>query len=77
MSNFLHPASRGKFNRPALFRAISKGSRGTEMPAWQTVLSESEIEDVGEYVYQTFIRTGDLPRDLQATDGTRDEHRLR
>ena len=54
--NFLHPGSRSKFNRPALYKAISDGKRGTEMPAWDKVLTKQEIADVTEYVFQNFIQ---------------------
>ena len=54
--NFLHPASREEFNRVALFNAISNGKLGTEMPAWDKVLSSQEIADVAEFVFQRFIR---------------------
>lgn len=54
--NFLHPASREQFNRVALFDAISNGKLGTEMPAWSKVLSQQEIADVAEFVFQRFIQ---------------------
>lgn len=54
--NFLHPASRQELNRVALFNAISDGKLGTEMPAWSKVLSEQEIADVAEFVFQRFIQ---------------------
>ena len=53
--DFLHPASRQAFNRPALFTAISEGKRGTEMPAWDKVLTPQEIANVAEFVFQQFI----------------------
>lgn len=54
--DFGHPASRHKYNRPALFEAIAKGVTGAEMPAWDKVLTEQQIADVAEYVFQTFIK---------------------
>jgi cytochrome c oxidase cbb3-type subunit III len=54
--NFLHPASAQDFNRVALFNAISAGKLGTEMPAWNKVLTQQEIADVSEFVFQRFIR---------------------
>jgi cytochrome c oxidase cbb3-type subunit III len=54
--NFLHPASQNEFNRVALFKAVSEGKLGTEMPAWGKVLSPQEIADVSEFVFQRFIR---------------------
>lgn len=54
--NFLEPATRASLNRPALFEAVSMGRLGTEMPAWSKVLSEQQVADVSEYVFQRFIR---------------------
>jgi mono/diheme cytochrome c family protein len=54
--NFLAADSRKTFNRPALFKAISKGKPGTVMPSWAKVLSDQEIANVAEYVFETFIR---------------------
>lgn len=56
--DFLLESSRQRLNRPALFKAISKGSLGSEMPAWDKVLNEQEIANVAEFVFQTFIRGG-------------------
>jgi len=53
--NFLSSASRDNMNRPALYRAISKGKAGTVMPAWGNVLNEQQIADVAEFVFSTFI----------------------
>lgn len=63
--NFLHPASRQEFNRPALFSVISTGKRGTEMPAWDKVLTQQEIADVAEFVFQRFIQ----PKDANTKQG--------
>ncbi|MEL0585372.1 MAG: c-type cytochrome [Candidatus Thiodiazotropha sp. (ex. Lucinoma kazani)] len=54
--NFHHAASRHSLNRPTLFTAIARGSRGTDMPAWDTVMPSQQIADIAEYIYQTFIR---------------------
>lgn len=59
--DFLSEGSRRALNRPALYKAISAGMRGTVMPAWRTVLSEQEIADVAEFVFQTFIHPGSEP----------------
>ena len=56
--NFTAANSRRYLNRPNLFLAISRGKQGTPMPAWATVLSDQQIADVAEYVFQTFIRGG-------------------
>ena len=60
--NFQHPASRATYNRPTLFRAISQGRTGSEMPAWNKVLSPQEIANVAEYVFQAFIRADGVAR---------------
>ncbi len=54
-------AERWRFDRPTLFQAIKMGRRGREMPAWGKVLSDQQIADVAEYVYQTFIRPQGSP----------------
>jgi mono/diheme cytochrome c family protein len=53
---FISPKSRGELNRPTLFDATSTGRRGSEMPAWDKVLSKQEIADVSEYVFRAFIQ---------------------
>lgn len=55
--NLIEDAARAQFNRPALFAAIANGRLGTEMPAWNKVLTDQEIANVGEFVFQAFIRT--------------------
>ncbi len=54
--DFTSEESRFLFNRPRLFQGISKGKRGTVMPAWSMVLSGQEIANVAEYVFQEFIQ---------------------
>ena len=53
--NFLLETSRQRLNRPVLFEAITNGRLGTNMPAWGKVLSNQEIADVAEFVFQHFI----------------------
>lgn len=53
--NFVEAASRARFNRVALFAAVSEGRVGSEMPAWNKVASAQQIGDVAEYVFQTFV----------------------
>lgn len=53
--NFLLETSRQKLNRPVLFEAISNGRLGTNMPAWNKVLSNQEIANVAEFVFQHFL----------------------
>ncbi len=53
--NFTQHLAKNQFNRPALFKAISIGKQGTEMPAWKMVLSQQEIANISEYVFSEFI----------------------
>jgi mono/diheme cytochrome c family protein len=53
--NFLLEASRQRLNRPVLFEAITNGRLGTNMPAWGKVLSNQEIANFAEFVFQNFI----------------------
>lgn len=53
--DFLLETSRQRLNRPVLFEAITNGRLGTNMPAWGKVLSNQEIADVAEFVFQNFI----------------------
>jgi mono/diheme cytochrome c family protein len=62
--NFVEPASRARFNRVALFAAVSEGRNGTEMPAWKQVATPQQIADVSEYVFRSFITA---PPAAQAT----------
>jgi cbb3-type cytochrome c oxidase subunit III len=48
--------TRAMFNRPALFAGVSAGRNGSEMPAWDKVLTPQEIANVTEYVFQAFIQ---------------------
>jgi len=57
--NFLQERSRLTLNRPAIYAAVFFGRNGTEMPAWSKVLTEQQIADVSEYVFQSFIRSGE------------------
>ena len=56
--NFHDDFSHSALNRPRIFSSITLGRPGTEMPAWGTVLTEQEIANVAEFVFQTFIRPG-------------------
>lgn len=53
--DFLTEESRSRFNRVALYAAVSEGRLGTEMPAWKQVASPQQMADVSEYVLRTFI----------------------
>jgi mono/diheme cytochrome c family protein len=48
--------SRALFNRPAIYAGVSAGRLGTEMPAWDKVLTPQEIANVSEYVFRSFTR---------------------
>lgn len=67
--NFRHPASRHSFSRPRLYQAIARGTRGSDMPAWDTVLTPQEIANLAEYVFQAFIRPEPERSDQSATPG--------
>ena len=54
--DFTSPESKLFLNRPRLFQSIAKGKRGTVMPAWGTVLTDEQIANVAEYVFQTFVQ---------------------
>lgn len=53
--NFIEPASRARFNRVALYAAVSEGRLGSEMPAWKQVATPQQMADVSEYVFRSFI----------------------
>jgi len=69
--NFIAAQSRQTLNRPALFKAITAGKPGTVMPSWGKVLSDQEIANVAEYVFQTFIRASDVTDPEQQSDATK------
>ncbi|HEX6266167.1 MAG TPA: c-type cytochrome [Burkholderiales bacterium] len=54
--DFTTPGARAAFTRPVLYAAIAQGRVGSEMPAWDKVLTPQEIANVAEYVYAAFIR---------------------
>ncbi len=56
--NFHDDYSRKTLDRPTIFSSVSNGRPGTEMPAWDKVLTEQEIANVTEFVFQTFIQPG-------------------
>ena len=53
--NFIEDASRARFNRVALYAAVSEGKVGSEMAAWNKVATPQQIADVSEYVFQAFV----------------------
>ena len=54
--NFLEATSRARFNRVALYAAVSEGRNGSEMPAWKQVATAQQMADVSEYVFRTFVQ---------------------
>jgi len=65
--NFVEAASRGRFNRVALYAAVSEGRLGSEMPAWKQVATPQQMADVSEYVFQTFIQGRAVAATAEAT----------
>ncbi|MFN3077417.1 MAG: c-type cytochrome, partial [Alphaproteobacteria bacterium] len=55
-ANLTDEAARRDLNRPTLYRKISMGVNGTEMPAWSKVLDRQQVANLAEYVFGTFIR---------------------
>lgn len=54
--SFLDDYSRSTLDRPTIFNSVSKGRPGTEMPSWNKVLTDQEIANVTEFVFQSFIQ---------------------
>jgi len=54
--DFTSDETRVLFDRERLFNRIRTGKQGTVMPAWDKVLTEQQIADVAEYVWQQFIQ---------------------
>jgi len=59
---FIDPAFTSAFNRPAIYAATAVGRLGSEMPAWNKVLSDQEIANVSEFVFQRFVVPGQKQR---------------
>lgn len=55
---FSSEQKRKTLNRPAIYIFTSQGKLGTEMPAWNKVLTPQEIADVSEHVFTAFIMPG-------------------
>jgi mono/diheme cytochrome c family protein len=53
---FTNDDSRATLNRPTIYDGVATGRRGSEMPAWDKVLTPQEIADVAEYVFRSFIQ---------------------
>lgn len=53
--SFQDEYARSMLNRPTIFKSVTMGRQGTEMPAWGKVLSEQEIANVTEFVFQNFV----------------------
>ena len=56
--SFIDAQSRAMLNRPALYAGVAAGKRGTEMPAWDKVLTPQQLADVSEYLFASFIQPG-------------------
>ncbi|MEH6470938.1 MAG: c-type cytochrome [Halopseudomonas sp.] len=56
--DFRQPEAQAKYSRAHLFEVISKGVLGSEMPAWDKVMTDAEIGHLSEYVYKAFIEHG-------------------
>jgi mono/diheme cytochrome c family protein len=54
--NFHDDYSHTNLNRPTIFSVVTTGKTGTVMPAWGKVLSDQEIANVAEFVFQTFVQ---------------------
>lgn len=52
--SFGEPTLKSNWSRPHLYDAIAKGTEGTAMSAWASILSSQDIADVAEYLYATF-----------------------
>lgn len=63
--NFQDPAFNQQLSRPQLFNAIKNGVLGREMPAWGKVLSDQQIMDITEYVFQTYVKAD--PDDIKTS----------
>ena len=55
--SFVEVSARARYNRVALYAGVAEGRLGAEMPAWNKVLTDQQIADVAEYVFQSFIST--------------------
>ena len=58
--DFTSREAAAELDRPKLFEEISHGVTGTTMPAWRAVLTEQQIANVAEYVYQAFLHPEQL-----------------
>jgi cytochrome c len=54
--NFTDDTVRARFNRVALYAAVSEGKLGSEMPAWSKVATPQQMADVAEYVFLNFVQ---------------------
>ena len=56
--SFIDAPARAMLNRTAIYAAVSAGKRGTEMPAWDKVLTPQQMADVSEHLFLAFIQPG-------------------
>jgi mono/diheme cytochrome c family protein len=67
--NFTSETSRRILNRVRLFTGISNGRVGTVMPAWSKVLTDQQIANVAEFVFQAFVKPEEYP-EISGTEPT-------
>lgn len=63
--NFLLDTSRRWLNRPNLFKIITDGSLGTEMPSWGKVLNNQEIADIAEFMFRRYTNPEQLEKGME------------
>lgn len=56
--SFVAAENRARLNRGNLFNSIKYGVRGREMPAWGKVLTDQDLADVAQYVFEAFVAPG-------------------
>ena len=56
--SFIEEQARAMLNRTAIYAAVAAGKRGTEMPAWDKVLTPQQMADVSEHLFLAFIQPG-------------------
>ena len=56
--SFIDAQARAMLNRTAIYAAVAAGKRGTEMPAWDKVLTPQQMADVSEHLFLAFIQPG-------------------
>ncbi|OUS27990.1 hypothetical protein A9Q98_08440 [Thalassotalea sp. 42_200_T64] len=57
--NLQDPAFMSRINKPAIKQMIKKGKVNTSMPAWESVLTERQIDAIIAYIDKAFHRLSD------------------